>query len=146
MTALTVGLRGRLADTDEDRAAATVALASFLADVRLYESQGSMLPQQDAVLVAGAGLVYGDLLARAGRDDQAREAWQTAGNRIRPIADRMIPAAMTQLGLIDLRLGSSQDARAWAEKVGRTTYRHPAFADLQQRLGPTQQAGDAIRP
>ena len=146
LTAHTLELRGRLADNGEERAAATAALADFLADVRLYESQGSVLPQVDAILVASAGLAYGDLRARDGGKDQAREAWQTAASRVRPIADRMIPAAMTQLGLIDLRLGIAQDARAWADKVGRTTYRHPAFADLQQRLGPTQQAGDAIRP
>ena len=53
---------------------------------------------------------------------------------------------MTQLGLLDLRLGKIQDARACAEKVLGTTYRHPAFADLQQRLGPTQLAGGAARP
>jgi hypothetical protein len=53
---------------------------------------------------------------------------------------------MTQLAQLDLRLGSTQDARAWADRVGRTTYRHPAFADLQKRLGPTPQAGEASRP
>ena len=139
-------LRGRLAESDEERAATVVALAAFLADVRLYESQGGMLPQGDAIVFASAGLVYGDLLTHAGRGNQAREAWQAAASRVRPIAERLIPAAMTQLGQLDLRLGGPQDARAWADKVGRTTYRHPAFADLQQRLGPTQQAGDAIRP
>jgi eukaryotic-like serine/threonine-protein kinase len=139
-------LRGRLAESDEERAAAVVALVAFLADVRLYESQGGMLPQGDAIVFASAGLVYGDLLTRASHGNQAREAWQAAASRVRPIAERLIPAAMTQLGQLDLRLGSPQDARAWADKVERTTYRHPAFADLQQRLGPTQQAGDAIRP
>ena len=145
-TAHILEVRGRLADSDEERAAATSALTDFLADVRLYESQGSTLPLYDVVLVATAGLTYGDLLANAGRVDKAGEAWQSAANRIRPIADHLIPAAMTQLAQLDLRLGSPQDARAWADRVVRTTYRHPAFADLQQRLGPTQQAGDAIRP
>jgi serine/threonine-protein kinase len=145
-TAHVLQLQGSLADTDEDQAAATSSLARFLADVRLYESQGSLLPQADAILVAAAGLVYGDLLARVGHVDQAREAWSSAATRIRAIADRLIPSAMTQLGQIELRLGHAQDARAWADKVKRTTYRHPAFADLQQRLGPTQQAGEADRP
>jgi serine/threonine-protein kinase len=145
-TANTLQLRARLGHTDEERAAATAALAKFLADVRLYESQGSVLPQGDAVHVASAALAYGDLLASAGRIDQAREAWRSAANQIRAFSDRMIPAAMTQLGLIELRLGNAQEARGWADKVERTTYRHPAFADLQQRLGPTQQAGGAARP
>jgi serine/threonine-protein kinase len=139
-------LRGQLADSDAERAAATTALAAFLADVRLYESQGGAVPQLDLALIASAGLVQGDLLARAGHADPARDAWESAANRIRPIAERLNPAAMTLLGQLDLRLGGTQDARAWADRVMRTTYRHPAFADLQQRLGPTQQAGETPGP
>ena len=145
-TAHILELRGRLAKSDDERAAATAALKEFLADVRRYESEGSTLPQHDAVLVAAAGLAYGDLLAQVGRVDEAGQAWQSAANRVRAIADRSVPAAMTQLAQLDLRLGSPQDARAWADRVVRTTYRHPAFADLQQRLGPTQLAGGAVRP
>jgi len=117
-----------------------------MTDVRLYESQGSVVPQGDAVRIASAGVTQGDLLAQAGRTAQARQAWLSAAARVRPIAERLNPAAMTQLAQLDLRLGSLQDARAWADKVLGTTYRHPAFADLQQRLGPTQLAGGAARP
>jgi serine/threonine protein kinase/predicted negative regulator of RcsB-dependent stress response len=137
--------QARLADSPEERTAAEAALAAFLADAHRYESQGGVVPQQDAVVIAASGLAYGDLLARAGRVDAARQAWQAAATRVRPVAERLVPAAMTQLGQLDLRLGSAQDARAWADRVLLTTYRHPAFADLQQRLGPTQQAGGAAR-
>ena len=145
-TAHILELRGRLANSDDERAAATTALKEFLADVRRYESEGSTLPQHDAVLVAAAGLAYGDLLAQAGRVDEAGQAWQSAANRVRAIADRFVPAAMTQLAQLDLRLGSPQDARTWADRVVRTTYRHPAFADLQKQLGQAQQAGETSRP
>ena len=139
-------LRARLADSAQERDAASAALAALMADVRLYESQGSAVPQQDAIPIASAGVMQGDLLAKAGHAEQARQAWLSAAARVRPIADRLNPAAMTQLGQLDFRLGSIQDAQAWAEKVLRTTFRHPAFADLQQRLGPTQLAGGAARP
>ena len=139
-------LQARLADNEGERKAAMSALATFMADVRLYESQGGVIPQLDAIQIAGAGATQGDLLASAGNDQQAHEAWLAAATRIRPIAERLNPAAMTQLGQLDFRLGSIQDARAWAERVLGTTYRHPAFADLQQRLGPTQLAGGAARP
>ena len=139
-------LQGRLAGSEEERKAATAALAAFMDDVRLYESQGGVVPQLDAIAIASTGVTQGDLLATAGRAEQARAAWQSATARIRPIAERLNPAAMTQLGLLDIRLGNIQDARAWTDKVLGTTYRHPAFADLQQRLGPTQQAGGAPRP
>jgi len=138
--------RGRLAESDEEGAAADAALSTFLDEVRMYESQGSVVPESDAVLIGSAGLMHGDLLARAGHAEQARKAWQAAAARIRPIADRLNPAAMTRLGELDLRLGGIQDAHAWADRVLGTTYRHPAFADLQKRLGPTQLAGEASRP
>ncbi len=139
-------LQGSLADSEDERQAAISALAAFMADVRLYESQGGVVPQMDAPSIASAGVMQGDLLAHAGDADLAREAWQSAAARIRPIAERLNPAAMTQLGQLDFRLGKLQDARAWADKVLGTTYRHPAFADLQKRLGPTQLAGGAARP
>ena len=139
-------VRAGLADTDAERAAADAALAAYLADVRKYESEGGVVPQLDATVIGGVGLMHGDLLTHAGHADQARDAWRIAADRIRPIADRLVPAAMTQLGQLDLRLAGTQDARTWADRVLRTTYRHPAFADLQQRLGPTRQAGGAARP
>ena len=138
-------LQARLASTDAERTAADAALVAYLADVSHYESEGGVVPQLDVLLVGNAGLSHGDLLAQAGHLDQAREAWQSTSARIRPVAERLNPAAMTQLGQLNLRLGGTQDARVWADRVLGTTYRHPAFADLQQRLGPTQQAGEAAR-
>ena len=138
--------RGRLADTDEERAVARASLDAYMADVHRYESEGGTVPTLDAVLIASAGLMQGDLLTRAGLSTQAHAAWQLAANRMRPLAERSLPAAMTLLGQLDLRLGAIQDAHTWADKVVATTYRHPAFTDLQQRLGPTQLAGGAARP
>jgi tetratricopeptide (TPR) repeat protein len=138
--------RGRLATTDTERAAARTDLAAYMADVRRYETEGGVVPQFDAVTIASAGLVQGDLLARAGLAAQAHDAWQSAANRIRLLAERSFSPAMTQLGQLDLRLGDIQDARAWADKVVATSYRHPAFIDLQQRLGPAPLAGEVARP
>jgi tetratricopeptide (TPR) repeat protein len=145
-SARAAAIAGRLADTEAERAAAAGALAAFRADLHSYELDGGVVPELDATLIAEAALVEGDLLARAGHPEQARGAWQSALVRIRSVAERRIPAAMTLLGQLDLRLGGIQDARLWADRVQGTTYRHPAFADLQQRLGPTRQAGGAARP
>jgi hypothetical protein len=49
---------------------------------------------------------------------------------------------MTLLGALDLRLGDAQEAQVWADRVGGTTYRHPAFADLQEQLGLARKAGE----
>ena len=139
-------MHGRLASSDDERRAAQASLSAYLEDVYRYESEGGVVPPLDAVVIASVGLTQGDLMATAGHLEQARHAWQAAAKRIRPHADKLLPAAMTQLGQLDLRLGSIQDSRAWADRVLRTTYRHPAFTDLQQRLGPTQLAGGAARP
>ena len=136
-------LRARLAEDDGERAAAGAALASYLDDVRRYQAEGGEVTDQEQAVIASVELTRGDLLARAGLDREAHALWQSAAARLRPGAERLNPTAMTLLGQLDLRLGSAQDARAWADRVLGTPYRHPAFADLQQRLGPTQQAGGA---
>jgi serine/threonine-protein kinase len=139
-------LRVRLADNDNERIAAGAAAADYLADVRRYQADGGELTAQEQPVVARVELARGDLLARSGQDQQARQLWLDAASRMRPAAERLNPAAMTLLGQLDLRLARAQDARAWADRVLGTTYRHPAFADLQQRLGPTKQAGGAAGP
>ena len=139
-------LQARLAASPAEAAAAQAALAAYLADVAAYEHHGSEMPANGQWTVADADIAWGDGLQRAGQRQQAEAAWRDAAARLRPQAEHLLPAAMTLVGQADLRLGSPQDARVWAERVLRTTYRHPAFADLQQRLGPTQQAGQAARP
>jgi len=139
-------LQARLAASPAEAAAAQSALAAYQADVANYEHQGSEIPAENLLTVAEAEIALGDGLQRAGQPQPAEAAWREAATRLRPQAEHLLPAAMTLLGQADLRLGSPQDARAWADRVVRTTYRHPAFADLQQRLGPTQQAGGAARP
>ena len=139
-------VRGRLADTDAERATADAALAAYLLDVDRYELAGGVVPQMDVPLRASTAVMHGDLLARGGHADQARAVWQAAAAQVRPSAERLNPAAMTQLAQLDLRLGGVQDARAWADRVLGTSYRHPAFADLQQRLGQAQQAGAGAKP
>ena len=139
-------LRARLAATPDERASADAALVAFLGDVYRYQADGGELPAAAQVMMGNVRLAHGNLLAIAGDNEKARAEWQATTAPIRPLAEHLDPAAMTLLAQLDLRLGGVQDARAWADRVQGTTYRHPAFADLQQRLGPTQQAGGASRP
>ena len=139
-------LQARLAASPAEVAAAQAALAAYMTNVTDYEHQGSEIPAENNLTVADAEITLGDLMQRTGQPQAAEAAWRDAAARLRPQAEHLLPAGMTLVGQADLRLGSPQDARVWAERVLRTTYRHPAFADLQQRLGPTQQAGEAARP
>jgi tetratricopeptide (TPR) repeat protein len=136
-----VTLRAQLASTPEETAAANLALSNFLADVAKYEREGSEISAEDAIIIAAASLTQGDTLVRMGHPEAAGPIWQAAASRLRPQAEHMNPAAMTWLGQIDLRLDSTQDARAWADRVLGTTYRHPAFADLRKQLGQAQTSG-----
>jgi len=139
-------LQARLALSDSQRLEAETTLATYLSDVHKYEAQGGDVPALELPTVARAELARGDLLALAGQSAQARVAWRSAAARIRAAAEHQNPAAMTTIAHANLRLGATKDARYWADKVLGTTYRHPAFADLQQRLGPEWQAGITPRP
>ncbi len=139
-------LQAAVARTDAERGASVTALAAYLADVRKYESEGNEVPNRDELVVAAAALAQGDLLTTAGQAPQATSTWDAAAVRVRAIAEQGFPAAMTLAAQLDIRLGHPQAAVAWADKVLGTTYRHPAFADLQQRLGPARQAGTTPRP
>jgi hypothetical protein len=139
-------LRARLASTPAERADAQRTLAGYLADIRRYEQEGSEVTAYESLTVGSAGLMLGDLLIANGHADEARAAWKAAAARVRPDAEHLNPAAMTTLASLDLRMGNAQDARTWADSVQATSYRHPAFADLQKQLGQAQQAGETSRP
>jgi hypothetical protein len=83
---------------------------------------------------------------KRGSTQAAQKAWQSAATRLRPLAEHLNPWAMTLLGQADMRLGGAQDARAWADRVMGTTYRHPVFADLQKQLGLAQTTGATSKP
>ena len=130
-------LRARLAANEDERLAAAASLLDYLADVHRYEAGGGDVTYPEQAVLAGAELARGDLFASSGREEQAHAIWRSAVQRLRPSAERLNPQAMTLLAQLDFRLGNAQDARAWADRVLGTTYRHPAFTDLQQRLGST---------
>ncbi len=141
-----VELRARVAATPTEMTSADQALAAYLADILKYEQEGSQVPSQDVLAVATAGLAHGYLLSKLGHADAAQAAWQSAAARLRPLAEHLSPAAMSLLGEADLRLENAKDARAWADRVMGTTYRHPVFADLQKQLGPAQTTGATSKP
>ena len=135
-------LRTRLATTPAQTAEAERVLATYLSDMTKYEHEGNEVSMQDQPVIAEAQLLYGDLLMKRGQENEARTTWQAAVARLRPAAEHFRPAAMTLLGQADLRLGGTQDARAWADRIMRTSYRHPVFADLIKELRPAQSTGE----
>jgi eukaryotic-like serine/threonine-protein kinase len=131
-------LRARLAATPDEAIGANAALEAYLADIQQFVRSGSEISAGDLTTVADAEIAHGDLLHRAGRETDARTAWRSAGVWLQPNVDRHNPAALTLMGQVDVRIGRIQDAHARADTVRGTTYRHPAYADLQQKLGQAQ--------
>ena len=135
-------LRSDLALTPAETAQAQHELAAYLADVQQYERDGGEVSTRDIDVISEAGLAYGDILMKNGSAREAQTAWKSAAARLRPLAEHLNPAAMTLLAQADFRLGGTQDARAWADRVMGTSYRHPVFADLLKKLGPAQKTGE----
>jgi len=127
-------LDAQLAADAPARAQALKRLQDYRADVARFLQAGDSLSVGDVVSVAAALLALGDLHASDGRAAQAREAWEDGLNRLGPRSDADTPDSLTLRARLAVRLERFQDARALAESVGATAYRHPAFADLQQRL------------
>jgi hypothetical protein len=134
-------LRGAIARTPAEVAAAERALAAYLADVRRFVADGGVVTLEEIVPIALDGIVEGDLLARLGRDADARAAWSEAARSLRPLAGNGEARAMTLLGRLDVRLGDLQAAQVLADSVKATSYRHPAYADLLTSIGQAQKTG-----
>jgi serine/threonine-protein kinase len=133
-----VVLRALTARTPDEVAAADAALSNYLADMQQYEREGGEIPSQNLLLIAEASLRHGDLLTHADHAGEADAVWRAAAAKLQQQAKQHVPTAMTLLGLLDFRLGRTQDARAWADTVLGTSYRHPVFADLRKQLGLAQ--------
>ena len=139
-------LRASLATQPAEVSAAEQGLAAYLLDVTKYEHEGNEVSARDVTVIANADLTRGNLLMARGHTDEAHSAWRSAASRLRPLAEHLNPAAMTLLAQADFRLGGTQDARAWADRVMGTSYRHPVFADLLKKLGPAQKTGETPTP
>ncbi|WP_374567293.1 protein kinase [Ideonella sp.] len=111
-----------------------VALEAYLAQVRQAEAQGLLLDTDLSLLAATAEVAWGDVLLAQEGQPAARVAWQAAATRLAAPADSGNAAAATLLAQALWRLGKHTDARALAERVASSAYRHPDLADLQRRL------------
>lgn len=116
-----------------DAAGLVPELQAFIARVGQAESAASLDADQ-AQIASAAQIALGDILARGHGAAQARGHWEQAARRLAARAAAGEPGALTLAAHARLRLGAAEEARAMAQRVERSHYRHPAYADLQQRL------------
>jgi len=109
-------------------------LEAYLAQVRLAEAQGLLLDTDLSLLAATAEVAWGDTLLAQSGAAAARVPWLAAVARLRAPAEGGNAAAAALLAQALWRLGEHTEARALAERVAGSAYRHPDLADLQRRL------------
>ncbi|MEO8152398.1 MAG: toll/interleukin-1 receptor domain-containing protein [Rhizobacter sp.] len=93
-----------------------------------------------AVELANAALAQGALQA-AGNPAASRVAWHRAEAQLQPFADMHDGAILTSLARARLYLGDVQGAQTLAAQVQRSSYRHPAYADLVKKLQAVRGGG-----
>jgi tetratricopeptide (TPR) repeat protein len=116
------------------RATVTADLQAYLKQVARDVAAGAVLDLPQTQTVAEAALICGDLLAEGHRTDEARGTWQTALLPLQALGSSGGPAAITLQAHHLQRLGRVQEARALADTVQASHYRHPLYAELRQRL------------
>jgi serine/threonine protein kinase len=118
-------------------------LEGFVETVQASASDGKVLDAEQARVAAAVELALGDLLARDGQAQAARSHWQAAVEHVQARAAGGDLPLMTSLAQARLRLGAIDDARALAKRIEASPYRHPAYADLRQRLAAAAGAAPA---
>jgi len=126
------------------RAAPRADFEAFLSTVMNAEAGGKPLDAEQLCIASAAELAMGDLLEGEARAAAAREHWQAASARLLAAARSGDLPATTLLAHAQLRLGAADDARKLASRLEASPYRHPAYADLRQRL--VAAAGAATHP
>ena len=132
-------LQGRLLSLQARAGApgATPALTAWLGEVAGHESGGQALDPEQSRIAAAAGLVLGDRLQAAGQGAgmaEAVAAWAAAQARLRPGLQRQELPALVLSARLAWRQGRPQEARAMAERLVSTTYRHPDVVTLGKEL------------
>jgi serine/threonine-protein kinase len=116
------------------QAPSRAALEDFMTTVQSAVSGGKTLDTEQNRIASAVELALADQLARDLQPEAARAHWRAVVERLRGLAAAGELPAMTLLAQAQLRLGATDDARALARRIEASPYRHPAYAELRQRL------------
>ena len=122
-------------------AGAVAELQTWLDEVARFEASGKVLDAEQARTAAAAGLLLGDTHRRSGREADALAAWQQASLRLASSVQRRELPALALAARLAWRQGSAQEARAGAEKILSTPYRHPDVMALREELSHGEAVG-----
>jgi serine/threonine-protein kinase len=119
---------------------------AYLQTNRGFAESGHMTDPDHRRLLATVLIAAGDRARAAGHEDTARSHWQAAAALLSGPITGDASALLTQLAQARLRLGDVAGAQALANRVAATSYRHPAQADLVQRLAAAGRGAPVNNP
>jgi eukaryotic-like serine/threonine-protein kinase len=119
---------------------------AYLADTRRFVETGGLKDPDNRRTFCAVLIAAGDRAQAAGRTEAARHYWSDALAQLEPLAGAEAPQTFTLMAQALLRLGDLAGARALAERVAATPYRHPAQADLVQRLAAAGRGVPVTKP
>jgi serine/threonine-protein kinase len=137
-------LQGRLLELQAQLPAAAPGAARFeryLSLLRQPAAAASDERDPDRQRIAAAvEIAAGDQAAAQGVAARARTLWQQAAERLGAAGPGAAahPSLLTLQALAELRLGHLAEARALAQRVEASPYRHPRYADLRTRLASAE--------
>ncbi len=125
------------------REAPTSDLQAYVDKVHAQLASGKQLDAEELRVLSAVELALGDVLAREGHAEAATQPWRAAAQRLQPLAASGDIRLTTLLAHVQSRLGDLQAARVFAGTIETSSYRHPAYADLRQRLALPRGAASA---
>ncbi|MCV2350765.1 serine/threonine-protein kinase [Paucibacter sp. Y2R2-4] len=133
-------LRGRLLDlraqieqTEAQRRSLAGEMQRYLADMQALGQTGSRFNQPQRWVLARVALNLGHLLAETDVA-LAQRYWAQAAQQVREDVTQADAQAMAVSALAQFRLGRIAEARALAEKLEASSYRHPDLIRLRTLL------------
>jgi len=110
---------------------------------RVETEIGANVPAAERVRVAAVRAAAGDRREAAGQLTAARQHWSAALSLLEDGAAPATPPRFALQAALHLKLGDAPRARAYSLTLKNSSFRHPAYADLLQRLNSEAVTFDA---
>ena len=117
------------------------SIRRYLQEMQVIESSSKTFSADQRLAIGKVALLLGRLVATTPEAAaQAAQHWRTAEKYLRPAGATPDAQSMTLHAQTRFLLGAPEEARALAERVAATTYRHPDYVELQQMINPAATA------
>jgi len=140
--ARSISLAAALSNTDQQ--VALIEEATKFLDRSVPQMGADALDRANLSVELGrAAIALGQLQARTNAE-AARNSWRRAEALLASFSGMQDGAVLTPLAQARYLLGNVQGAQALVDRIQRTSYRHPAYADLVKQLQAVQGGGRSI--